>query len=378
MSTNNDEWLGIFGQEKVKNILTKILLGEKIPQALLFIGNSGIGKDFVAVRFANLLNYFNETHNSSSLDFSKLNSINNQYIKFIFSLPTGKNETSEDGPLDKLTNSDYKLIISEIDKKNLNPYYKIEIPSANVIKINSIRDINNFLSLSVDFNRYRIIIISDAHLMNEEAQNALLKNLEEPPEKVIFLLTTNQPEKLSETIISRCWHLYFDILSEDELIQILKFYYKMDEKTSKLILPFANGSIQTALNLIENDLSYLKKKTIQILRYGFGGKFYSTLENISEFIISKNQNKFIILLTMINYWFSDFQNFRINKEIKYFTEYSETFEKFNTKFSTIDFSQTVQNIEKYIYLIRNNNINLNIIVNNVIFDLAYLTNSQIK
>ncbi|GAB6282035.1 MAG: DNA polymerase III subunit delta' [Ignavibacterium sp.] len=378
MSENNFIWSGIIGQQKIKNVLTKILLEENIPQALLFIGDNGIGKDFIAIRFANLLNYPKKSFDSSTTNFIKLNSINNNYIKFIFYLPRGKNEESEDGPLDKLSNSDYNLVISEIEEKKINPYYKIEIPTANDIKINSIREINNFLSLSFNSDQYRIVIISDAHLMNEEAQNALLKNLEEPPEKVVFILTTNQPEKLRQTIVSRCWHLNFDSLSEDELTLILKNYFKIDEEKSKLVLPFANGSYQTALQLIENDLSYLKEKTIEILRYGFGGKFYTTLENLSEFISKKNQNKFIILLNLIIYWFSDFQNYRINNEIKYFQEYPETFQKFSKNFPDLDFSQTIKNLESYIYLILNNNINLNIIVNNVIFEIASLTNSNIK
>lgn len=378
MSENYITWSGIIGQQKVKNVLSKILLEETIPQAFLFIGNNGIGKDFIAIRFANLLNHPKKSFTTSTTDFNKLNSINNNYIKFIFNLPRGKNETSDDGPLDKLSNADYKLVISEIEKKKLNPYYKIEIPSANEIKINSIRDINNFLSLSFNSEQYRIIIISDAHLMNEEAQNALLKNLEEPPEKVVFILTTDQPEKLRQTIISRCWHLNFDPLLEDELIQILKNYFNIDEEISKLVLPFANGSYQTALNLIENDLIYLKEKTIEILRYGFGGKFYTTLENLSEFLSNKNQNKFIILLNLIIYWFSDFQNYRINNEIKYFQEYPDTFQKFSKNFPDLDSSQTIKNLENYIYLLLNNNINLNIIVNNVIFEIASLTNSNIK
>jgi DNA polymerase-3 subunit delta' len=65
--------------------------------------------------------------------------------------------------------------------------------------------------------------------MNEEAQNALLKNLEEPPEKVIFILITSQVSKLRRTIISRCWRINFDPLSEEDIAKVLVSYFKVDQ-----------------------------------------------------------------------------------------------------------------------------------------------------
>ena len=135
-------------------------------------------------------------------------------------LPRGKSETDQNDPYEKLSDDEIELINSEFQKKSKNLFYKIQIPRANFIKISSIRDIKKFLSLNYDDVKYRVILVSQAHLMNEESQNALLKNLEEPPDGVIFILCTPYPEKLRETIRSRCWKINFQPLENETIAKI--------------------------------------------------------------------------------------------------------------------------------------------------------------
>jgi DNA polymerase III subunit delta' len=171
------------GQERVKQILNNFFQSKSIPHAFLFTGIDGVGKDNTAIQFAKAL-ATNENSKESEKAVRLIEQLQEPYVKLIFPLPRGKNETDTSSPTEKLTQDEIELVREQIDIKSGNPFHKISIPKANTIKINSIRDIKKFLSMDYDEIGYRFVIISDAHLMNEEAQNALLKSLEEPPEKL--------------------------------------------------------------------------------------------------------------------------------------------------------------------------------------------------
>ena len=207
----------IDGQTRVKNILTNFALTSNIPHALLFTGNEGVGKEKIAIQFAQMINLKRVKNSERQKILNLMANFSEPYLKYIIPLPRGKNETDSDGPTDKLSNEEIEQLRIELRKKIDNPYYKINLPKANTIKINSIRDIKKFLAMDYSDIAYRIVIISSAHLMNEAAQNALLKNLEEPPPGVVFILITSFPERLRETIRSRCWNVNFDPLTNEDL-----------------------------------------------------------------------------------------------------------------------------------------------------------------
>ncbi|HEY6435223.1 MAG TPA: hypothetical protein VIY47_01420, partial [Ignavibacteriaceae bacterium] len=254
------------GQERVKQILNNFLQSNIIPHAFLYTGNVGVGKDNAAIQFAKSV-ISNNNFDEKEKAIRAIGKLQEPYIKIIFPLPRGKNETDSSSPTEKLNQDEIELIQEQIEKKSENPFHKISLPKANSIKINSIRDIKKFVSMNYDESGYRFILISDSHLMNEEAQNALLKNLEEPPENVIFILTTSMISKLKDTIISRCWRINFDPLTEDEIVSVLREYFKIEKITSEEVAPFAMGSVQSALNMIEINFHNLKEKTISILRF---------------------------------------------------------------------------------------------------------------
>lgn len=370
----NDFWNGIYGQSLVKTTLSNLLDSSKIPHAFLFLGIPGIGKDFFAVRFAQVLNKkFDGNINSKILN--SIASFSEPYLKYIIPLPRGKNETDENNPTEKLSNDDIQLLREELETKIDNPYYKIKLPRAATIKINSIRDIKKFLSFSFAEIKYRIILISDAHLMNEAAQNALLKNLEEPPEGVVFILTTPFPSLLRETIKSRCWILNFQPLSNDDIKNILIKYFDAEENLAEEAAPFAGGSVQTAVSLLEHDFENLRDKTILILRYSLGRKYHSALNEFSSFLSSGDPETIKLLIRMIIIWLNDLQKFRMGAQNYFFEGYLETLEKFNSKFPDIKLDDIVSRLDNLSSLIQNN-VNINLIVLNIIYELGSLTSRK--
>lgn len=356
------------GQQRVKTSLNNFLQSDSIPHAFLFTGIEGTGKINAIIQFAKAMVTDKKFKDSEqALRFIEL--LQEPYIKLIFPLPRGKNETDSSSPTEKLSQEELELIREQINFKAKNPFHKISIPKVNSIKINSIRDIKRFLSLQYNEISFRFVIISDAHLMNDEAQNALLKSLEEPPERVIFFLTTPFASRLRPTIISRCWKINFDPLSEDEIVFILKMHFNIDEASAVETAPFSAGSVQNALKLIKLDINNLREKTISILRYSFGRKFDSAFKELNSVLSENNTEIYEIIVSMILTWINDVQKHRLGINKYYFKNHTETLEKFNLKFSDVELSDLTSRLDKLSNLPRNN-INPSLLTASLIFELS--------
>lgn len=365
----NNPFNEIIGQQKVKIILDKIIKSQRIPHALLFSGKEGVGKEYTAIQFAKSLALQNQDLSNKDFIINSINNLNEPYIKYICPLPRGKNENDNDLPYDKLKPDEIISIQKELVKKSENPYYSIRIPNANNIKISSIREISNFISFSYEENFKRIIIISNAHLMKDEAQNALLKNLEEPPENIIFILCTPYPELLKETILSRCWKINFENLTPDEVKQILINYYNINVELAYKISELSLGSVKTAIEYYEYDLDLLLDKVIKILRYSFGKKYHSALIEMEEVIADKVLFKLIISLIVL--WFSYYDKFRFGNFNIPILQFEETVKKFTQKHSNIELINILKYLDEFYYKL-DRNINPNIIGVNLISKLSSL------
>ena len=357
-------WKKTVGQEKIKHSFTHLMQSNALHHALILHGEEGFGMDAIAIQFAvSLVNNISD----------KNNFLENQNIKFITALPRGKNESDSDGPLDKIPAADFEKIKNEIQKKEINPYYLLDIPNANDIKINSIREIHKFLSLKADAANNRVILISGAELMNETAQNALLKNLEEPPDNTYFILTTTKLGVLRETIRSRCQEFQFSPLTENEIEEILTTYFETDSDTAHVVSRIAEGSYSKALELLKSDVSFFLEKTISILRFGLVGKYYSCLREMND-IGKKEEKDFQQIVRFIVYWLYELQAARNGNIPYYFSNYGETIEKFNLKYAQINLSGIIEDCEYLLHQITNTNVNINIVK----FRLVMLLSSIIK
>ena len=127
-------------------------------------------------------------------------------------LPRGKIKSSDDSVEKAFSDSSLKEYWDLLKQKKDDPYFPIRLTGANTILINSIRDLKHDLALSTINNEWRIILIFQAEKLcipSPEAAHSLLKVLEEPPEKTLFILVSSQPGAILDTIRSRCQSLYF-------------------------------------------------------------------------------------------------------------------------------------------------------------------------
>ena len=129
------------------------------------------------------------------------------------------------------------------------------------IKIEKIRELNKKVYEKPIVSNRKVYIINNCHEMTVEAQNALLKTLEEPPNFVVFILVTHNEQELLTTIKSRCIKIMFNKLTDDEIIKILKDSLNIENINLDLVKE-SNGSIKRFIRLNENQELYLNIKKI--------------------------------------------------------------------------------------------------------------------
>lgn len=360
-------------QKNAVAILSRFTDSLKIPHAMLFHGSKGIGKFSTAVTFVEEIN---RKFGLSDRQLSKISSLAEPYIRYVFPLPRGKSETAKDTATSRLSQEVIEVINSEIRKKSANPFHSIDIAQANNIKINSIRDIRKFLSLEYSDIPIRAIIIEDAHLMNEEAQNALLKSLEEPPEGVVFILITHLPDKLLSTILSRCQKIKFNPLSTNHLTKILTEYFDISRDDAELIANFADGSVDKSIELLNTEFEELIDRSINILRYSLAKRYHTALKIFSQTFEEYDARGVELLIELILKWFSDVQMKKVNLDNIRFASYDETISKFIEKFP----DSNNYNIQSSLEMIKNKlsqNLNLNVMILNIIFEIGHIGNKYV-
>jgi len=137
----------------------------------------------------------------------------------------------------------------------------IEIDAASNRGIDQIRELREMVRYAPAASRSKVVILDEAHMLTDDASNALLKTLEEPPDRVIFVMATTEPEELVDTIRSRSQHFHFRALTFNEIADRIKFIAKEENLTIAggavaVIARMAEGSMRDALSLLEQARAY--------------------------------------------------------------------------------------------------------------------------
>src|SRR5579864_1747261 len=137
----------------------------------------------------------------------------------------------------------------------------IEIDAASNRGIDQIRELREMVRYAPAASRTKVVILDEAHMLTGEASNALLKTLEEPPDRVVFVMATTEPENLEDTIRSRSQHFHFRALTFAEITKRLeeiaqKEGLKIEQGAMAVIARMAEGSLRDALSLLEQARAY--------------------------------------------------------------------------------------------------------------------------
>lgn len=248
----------IIGNSRIKEYLKTSIEQEKVSHSYLFIGIEGIGKKLIAKEFAKRLLCLNDT---DSCDTCK------SCIEFI---------------------------------SQNHPDFEIIEPDGASIKIEQIRNLQKRIQEKPIISKKKIYIINDSEKMTKEAQNCLLKTLEEPPEYAVLILVGSNESLFLDTIKSRCVILHFEQIEDSKIEEFLTDNYQMQNLNSDVLKMF-QGSVGKAIELkdkiseyleIENMLEQLDKKDlIDVMQmantlYSSKDDIYSILEYINVILLN--------------------------------------------------------------------------------------------
>jgi len=269
----------IIGQQEIKNQLIRTVSEQRIPHAQLFRGVEGTGKLPLAIAYAQYICCENRTATDSCgvcPSCLKFNKLAHPDLHFVFPVikPQSKTVVCDDFIADFR-----KMVISET-YFGVNQWfaYIADDKKQGMIYANESEEIMRKLNLKTYEAEYKIMIIWLPERMNNQCANKLLKIIEEPPAKTIFLLVSNAPDEILQTILSRTQHINVPRLTENEIEKALlsNSDVNIDTSVARHISRIAGGSyLKARLLLNENDenaMNFERFTTLMRLAWQVGNK----------------------------------------------------------------------------------------------------------
>ena len=256
----------IVGQSPIVTTLCNQLRGEHISHAYLFCGTRGTGKTSAAKVFARAVNCLQAKETGD---------------------PCNTCETCLD-------------ILAE---RNLNV---IEIDAASNNGVDNIRDLREEVKYPPTAGTYKVYIIDEAHMLTTAAFNALLKTLEEPPEHVIFVLATTDPQKIPATILSRCQRYDFKRITRTDMVNTLDSYMRnegieAEADALEYIASVSDGAMRDALSILDQCLSLYANEAITLSKVQalLGAVDQSALFAYSDALMQNNSGAALTIIAEI-------------------------------------------------------------------------------
>lgn len=246
----------ILGQEYIKNHLTKSTASGRIPHAQLFIGPEGSGTLPMAIAYAQYIlcnNSGNENQGGNESCNLKFENISHPDLHFIYPTVTTENVKTKPKSIDFLT--EWRTFIQEHPYGSLFDWYRtLGVQNKQgEIRVEDAESILKSLALKSYEGGYKVIIIWMADKMNIASSNKLLKLLEEPSDKTLFLLVSENEEDIIQTIRSRCQILHFNGLNENVIAQALVSRENIELRIARKVAHQAQGNFNKALHLLRED-----------------------------------------------------------------------------------------------------------------------------
>ncbi len=264
----------IVGQEQIKEHLQNALESGKISHAYIINGEKSSGKEFIAKVFAMTLQC----------------------------------EAGGTEPCQECHSCKQALSANQPD------IIRVTHEKPNTISVDDIRvQINNDVAIKPYSSRYKVYIVNEAEKMTQQAQNALLKTLEEPPEYAVILLLTANVNSLLPTILSRCVVLNMKPVSDTQVKKYLMEQLQIPDYKAEICVAFARGNIGRAKSLATSeDFENVKSEALSLLKYIRDMELHemiAAIKKITEYKLEIND-----YLDIMAIWYRDILLFKATKD----------------------------------------------------------------
>ena len=260
-----DNFDGIVGQKHIVKTIKNQILTNRVSHAYLFCGTRGTGKTSTAKIVARAINCLSP---------------------------------KEGNPCNKC-----EFCRAALENRSMNV---IEIDAASNNGVDNIREIREEVKYPPTEGRYKIYIIDEVHMLSTGAFNALLKTLEEPPEHIVFILATTDPQKVPATILSRCQRFDFHRITTEEITQTLSHYMEIEKiKAEKEALHYVarlgDGSMRDALSILDQCIAFYSDEVLTLDKVldVVGAVDNRVLYDMTEAILQKNAVRMMDLIEQI-------------------------------------------------------------------------------
>ena len=372
-------WKEVIGQEETKERLKQLAEGQRLPHALLFCGPTGCGKMAMAMAFASYL-LTSTADNDSARRNAEAMLAQWQHPDLHFTFPVIRPAG---------TSADHKMVSDDFAKEwhtmvMEGPYFSIDqwldhMRAGNqqsMIYTSEGDNIIRKLSLKSSQGGYKVSIIWLPERMNGECANKLLKIIEEPPQQTVFLLVSEEPEKLLETIRSRTQRIDMKKIATEAIEQALVEQRGVNENTAHRIARVANGNWLKALEELDagNENRLFLDMFIKLMRLAYM-RNVKELKQWSETVAGFGREKqkrmmtYFLRLVRENFMY----NFQ-NPELVYMSQEEEDFAKNFARF--INESNVMELSELFTKIIRDIGQNANPRI--VFFDMALKVIMRLK
>jgi DNA polymerase-3 subunit delta' len=246
------QFSNILGQDHIKNHLIQSANNGRIPHSQLFVGPEGSGALPMAIAYAQHLICGVNNIENSACDL-KFKNLSHPDLHFVY--PVAGTEKVKSHPISKMFLEDWRILVKEQPYGNLFDWYnQLGIDNKQgQIGVDEALDISKSLSLKAYEGGYKVMILWMVEKMNTACANKLLKLIEEPPNKTVFILIAEDEEQIISTIKSRCQLLHLPPLSEDVIKEALLKNYQIPLADATKIAHQANGNYNKACDLVYQD-----------------------------------------------------------------------------------------------------------------------------